>query len=204
MMTRHPRWVEKRLLAVVFLCAVSALSACSPPKNATVRLPSGADAPEATDSIFLADLASHVGATGGSARVACLVRFVESADPPRRDDVGILHQMENDTWILWGTADAILELARDPSLDWIAEYKPEYKYNSTLAGASVVWVYVEPFLGEQSEYYDDLVRIGIEDLRYINAPGYYYLKATGNQIVELASLWWVKTIDRAHRRVMLH
>lgn len=116
--------------------------------------------------------------------------------------MGPLLQLDSDTWILWGSASALQELASDARIEYIGEYKAEYKYNSTLADAGVVWIYIETFLGSQPEYDEALERVGIEKIRYIDVPGYYYGKATGDQIVVLAELWWVKNIFRADRRAI--
>jgi hypothetical protein len=190
----------KRLFAICCMIIVACSGACSPPKSTTVRLPSGARAPAATDPEFLAHVDSLATTGAGDSRLACLVRFVDSAAPVNRIDLGPLLHLSGDTWILWGSAHAIRALTDDASVDWIGEYKAEYKYNTTLAGASVVWVYVETFLGSRPEYDEALAALGIDDIRYIDVPGYYYLKLTGDQVVDLAEMWWVKSIYRAHRR----
>jgi len=193
-------FIERPLLvAVVFLFAL-ALAACAPPRSKTVRLPSGAEAPAATDSAFVALLDSLIAHGEGDAAFVCVLQFEDHELPPLTEDMEPLEDAGHDVWIVWGTATALRWYMDDPNVRFIGEYFPEYKYNHTLAGARVAWVYVEIFGGDLQEHYDEMSALGIESIRWDSIVKRFYCKATGDQIVELASSWWVKRIYRARSR----
>jgi hypothetical protein len=190
-------------LAVLFL--VAPLVGCSPKTSTTIRMPSGAYAPAQTDPAFVSKVDSLVRNGEEKRELAVVVRFEDAYWGQRLPgDLEPLHELSGGAWILVGSASAIQEFVTGPEVRSISEYKPEYKYNHTLAGASVVWVYIEVFAGYPDEVFAVMDDMGIYGARYIDIPGYYYGKATGEQVVELAELWWVKNIYRAHRRFDLH
>ena len=47
---------------------------------------------------------------------------------------------------------------------------------------------------------EEMEGLGIESIRWDSIVKRYYCKATGDQIVELASSWWVRRIYRARSR----
>jgi hypothetical protein len=187
------------LLALVPLFTL-ALAACAPPKSTTVRLPSGAEAPAVTDSAFVALLDSLIADGEGDAAFVCVLQFEDPELPPLTDDMEPLEDAGHDVWIVWGTATALRHYMDNPNVRFIGEYFPEYKYNHTLAGAGVAWVYVEIFGGDLQEHYDEMAALGIESIRWDSIVRRFYCKATGDQIVELASSWWVRRIYRARSR----
>jgi hypothetical protein len=195
--------MNRSLLFALVIHSAVVLAACSPPKSKTVRLPSGAEAPAVTDSTFVSLLDSLIAVGEGDAGFVCVLQFEKSELPPLNDDMEPLEDAGHDVWIVWCTAAGIRQYMSNPNLRFVGEYFPEYKYNHTLADADVAWVYVETYGGNLPEYYDEMVGLEIESIRYIGIPGYYYCKATGDQIVELAASWWVRKIYRARSRFIM-
>ena len=189
------------LLIIVFFVVLAA-TGCSPPKSTTVRMPSGAVAPAEMDSLFVSIVDSLVSIGEGETQLTCIAEFDTPYSGQPLDGMEALQKLSGEVWILRGAASAIQMFADSPTVLWIGEYKPRYKYNHTLAGASVVWVYVETFHGDYPQFWDEMAAIGITNIRYINIPGYYYAKLTGEQVVELATFWWVKNIYRSHKRAI--
>ena len=195
------RWIGFAPLLFVAACIVSAcvVSACAPPKSLTVGLPSGAKAPAVTDSSFIA-LIDSLALLDEDIGLVCVLQFEEPEIPPLYDDIDPLEDTGQDVWIIWATARAIKKYMGNPNLRFINEYKAEYKYNHTLADADIAWVYVETYGGNIPEYHDEMLDLGIESIRYISIPGYYYCKMSGEQVVELAESWWVRRIYRVRTR----
>jgi hypothetical protein len=187
---------------MILALGVTLLGCSTARKSMSVRLPSGAVASAETEPAFVSKVDGLVANGEGDASLVCVVQFDERVLPPQNQDLYPLQNLRGEAWILVGTASAFQVFMDSPDVRWIGEYKPEYKYNHTLAGASVVWVYIETFQGDYPDVRDDLASIGVADIRYIGVPGYYYAKLTGDQVVELASYWWVKNIYRAHRRAI--
>lgn len=189
-------------MCVIWLLCVASLGvvACSPPPSTTLRLPSGVEAPAGTDPSFVARVDSLIATGHGDRRIVCYLQYKKKDMPPKTADVEPLQKLGQDAWIIKATATAIKAFTTQPSLRFIGEYAPEYKYNHTLAGANVAWVYIEIFTDPQPQYVDEMSTLGIEDVRWDFAPRRYYAKATGGQIVDLAKSWWVKNIFRVRTR----
>ncbi len=188
------------ILFMILGLGVALLGCTTARKSMSVRLPSGAVASADIEPAFVYKVDSLVANGEGDAPVVCVVQFDERVLPPQNPDLYPLQDLRGEAWILVGTASTVQVFIGSPDVRWIGEYKPEYKYNHTLAGARVVWVYIETFQGHSPEFRDDMESIGISDIRYIGIPGYYYTRLTGDQVVELASYWWVRNIYRDHRR----
>ena len=193
-------FLKRSLLVALVLPFAVVLAACSPPKSKTVRLPSGAEAPAVTDSSFVELLDSLIAEGVGDAGFVCVLQFDNPELPPLTQDMEPLEDAGHDVWIVWGTAAALRNYMSHPNVRFIGEYFPEYKYNHTLADASVAWVYIEIYGGDLQDYHEEMVGLGIESIRWDSIVKRYYCKATGDQIVELASSWWVRRIYRARSR----
>ena len=132
---------------VLTMCCMMVLAACSPPKSMTVRLPGGTEAPAVTDPAFVTMIDSLIARGEGSAGIVCVLQYENRVHPPFDEEMQPLEDAGHDVWIIWATANAIEDYMHNPNLRFIGEYKPQYKYNQTLAGAGVTWVYVDKFVG---------------------------------------------------------
>lgn len=191
-----------RPIDIVFAVAALGLplvGCSSAGKSRTIHLPSGSISPTAIDESFLSRVDSLVAVGAGETRLVCLIRFDSDGRGEPTGDTEILRELAGNARIILARAAVIRTLANKRGVRWIGEYRAGYKYNKTLAGARAVWVYVESFRGDREAFRHAMNEVGISQIEYRRSPERYYIKANGDQIVDIAGFWWVENIYRAHR-----
>lgn len=145
----------------------------------------------------------------GQEKIVCILQFqgkmtmgdiIELFD----SNVKIYENIGRRTYLVKLPASTISLISSNSYVRWIGEYKPEYKYTTTLSNSGKPGAFIYAMGGDRPEYRAELQRLGVIIKHYDTTLQLYEVILDISKFREIAEeLWWVKGISKIPEIVLL-